>query len=96
MMKTVTANQALVAAALALIGQGAMSDETRVKRNETDVVRVTVPRQQTKIEVPVIATDAQETIEALKRQLEQDLERDLAEIGESPVELAIAEVPTRG
>lgn len=96
MTKTVTGNHALVAVALALIGQGAMSDETRVKRNEAEVVRVTIPRQEDRVEAPVIAVDAEEAIEALHRQLAEDLERELALIGKKRTELAIAEVPTRG
>ena len=95
-MRTVTGNHALVAAALALLTQGAMSDETRVNASRSEEVRVSIPRPKTEIEAPVIKTDTKEMIEALNRQLAQDLERHLAVIGETRVELAIAEVPTRG
>ena len=96
MIRTVTGFQTLIAAALALTGQGVLSDETSVKAAEQEVVRVTTPRPAGGLEAPAISTDARETVEALRRQLARDLERQLDAIGKPRVELVIAEVPTRG
>ena len=96
MIRTVTGFQTLAAAALALSGQGVLSDETGGKAAEQEVVRVTVPRPPAEPAAPAMSTDARETVEALHRRLAEELQRQLDAIGKTRVELVIAEVPTRG
>lgn len=87
----------LVAGALALFSQGALSGDASAARSEPEELRVTAPRpQQIELASPVIKIDASELIEALNRRLAKDLEKSLDAIGNSRIELAISEVSTRG
>ena len=99
MKQTVTKRKLglLVAGALALIGQVAVSAEAvATKAPETmDVVTVTAKRPE-QPEVKTIEADASATIEAINRRIESDLEKSLERIGAPRIELAISEVPTRG
>ncbi len=86
----------LVAGALALLSQGALSGEASAARSEPEELRVTAPRPQTELAELRIKTDTSSVIEALNRRLAKDLEKSLKAISDSRIELAISEAPTRG
>lgn len=86
----------LVAGALALFSQGALSGDASAARNEPEELIVTAPRPQSEFVSPVIEIDAKALIEALNRRLAEDLKKSLDEINNSRIELAVSEVPTRG
>ena len=86
----------LVAGALALFSQGALSGDASAARSEPEELTVTAPRPQIELANPVIEFDASELIEALNRRLAKDLEKSLDAISKSRIELAISEVTTRG
>jgi hypothetical protein len=86
----------LIAGALAVLSQSALGSDANVAKREPEVLTVTAQRP------PIVASDSQiETdvsvhIEAVERRFAKDLEKDLAAIGNSKIELVISEVPTRG
>jgi len=86
----------LVAGALALTSQVAVSGDPSAARSEPEELTVTAPRPQIGFVSPAIEIDTKELIEALNRRLKEDLEKSLDAIGKSRIELAISEVTTRG
>jgi len=98
MMNTVTEGKysILVAGALALISQSALSGDKNAARRELEVVTVTAQRPASELVDARIETDIKAHVDALNRRFAADLEDDLEAIGGSRIELVISEVPTRG
>ena len=96
MLKSVTegTTPVLLAGALALMAQGAWSDENRDSSTEP-VVIVTATATATSAKLPV-EIDIRAYIEALNKQISDELTREIEALNAARVELAIAEVPTRG
>jgi hypothetical protein len=86
----------VVAGALALMSQGAISGDSNASRNQFEELTVTAPRPQIEMTDARIETDVKEQIEAVNRRFAKDLKNDLTTIGNTRIELVIAEVPTRG
>jgi hypothetical protein len=86
----------LLAGALALVSQAALSDETNAARTEAEELTVSAPSQEIAIADPRIETDAEAVIEAMNRQVAADLARIIEAISGARIELAISESPTRG
>jgi hypothetical protein len=98
MMNTVTEGKysILVAGALALISQSALSGDTNAGKRELEVVTVTAQRPVSEVVDARIETDIKAHVDALNRRFAADLDNDLKAIGSSRIELVISEVPTRG
>lgn len=98
MMQTVThrKHRLLVAGALALISQSAVSGDANAAKREPEIVTVTAQRPSIETVEPRIETDIKAHIDALNRRFATDLEDDLEAIGRTRIELVISEVPTRG
>jgi len=98
MMKTGFENRqrVLLAGALTLFSQAALSGEANAARNEPEEVRVSAPSQEIAIADPRIETDAEAVIEALNRRIARDLERSIEAMSGARIELVISEFPTRG
>jgi len=93
-LKTVTAGKTTVvlAAALALMAQSALSEERNVEREPASIAaNETVAALKRSVEVEIRAY-----IEALSKRLSEELAREIEALNAARVELAIAEVPTRG
>lgn len=86
----------LIAGALALLSQGALSDEQQDADRLQPVVKVTAPSQQIEVASPKLGTDLSYHQKVVDQQHQEDLERSLQAISPSRIELVIAEVPTRG
>lgn len=86
----------LVAGALALISQSAISGGASAARAEPEILTVTAERPSTELVEPRIETDIKAHIDALNARFESDLKRDLEAIGASRIRLVVSEVPTRG
>jgi hypothetical protein len=86
----------LVAGALALISQSALSGDTNAGKRELEVLTVTAQRSASELVDARIETDIKAHVDALNRRFAADLEDDLEAIGSSRIELVISEVPTRG
>jgi hypothetical protein len=86
----------LVAGALALISQSAISAEANAAKADPEILTVTAARPSTEIVEPRIETDIKAQIDALNARFESDLKRDLEAIGTSRIRLVVSEVPTRG
>lgn len=97
-MQTVTARNRpfLVAGALALISQGALSGETVATDTALEQLTVTAPRPEVVIGDLTIETDAAAMIEAMNRRVAKDLEKNLEVVGPARIELVTSEVATRG
>lgn len=93
--KTVTAGKTpvVLAAALALMAQGASSEERNVERQPagTAAASETIAALKRSVEIEIRAS-----IEALGKRLSEELAREIEALNAARVELAIAEVPTRG
>ena len=93
---------ALVAGLVALASQGAFSEDATVAPAKPEVgqdqavITVTAPRQAIEIASPELESDLSATIESLNRLLAKELEQRMDAIEAERIELAIAEVPTRG
>jgi hypothetical protein len=98
MIKTMTEGKArvLIASALALLSQGAWSDDGQAAREAVADITVSIPNQRIEIAAEKIEASASAHIEALNRRIAQDLAESLEAISNTRFELAIAEVPTRG
>jgi len=94
-IKSVTAGKAraLLATALALMAQGAWSEERNVEREPASTVAAneTVASLRRSVEIEIRAI-----IEDLNKRLSEQLVREIEALNAARVELAIAEVPTRG
>lgn len=88
--------RALLAGVLALFSQVALSDEANASRSEAEEVRVSAPSQEIVIADPRIETDAEAMIEAMNRQIAEDLKRSIEAISGTRIELVVSEFPTRG
>jgi hypothetical protein len=84
-------SRVLLAAVLALFAQGAWSDERRADLEPAVAPEETPSAARQRIEVEIRAY-----IEALNKRLTEELAREIEASNASRVELAIAEVPTRG
>jgi hypothetical protein len=86
------------AGAIALASQGAFGGgaDGAVSAGRVETVRVTAPSQQIVTEPAVLAAGTKEIIERLQRQLEEEFAKELEAQGIPRIELAVAEVPTRG
>jgi hypothetical protein len=98
MIKTKTERNArvLIAGALALLSQGAWSEDERARGDAAADIKVSIPNQRIEIAVEKIEASASTHIEALNRRFEQDLAESLEAISNTRFEVVIAEVPTRG
>lgn len=94
-LKTVTAGKTpvVLAAALALMAQSASGEERNVGREPATIAAAneTVAALKRSVEVEIRAY-----IEALNKRLSEELAREIEAFNAARVELAIAEVPTRG
>jgi hypothetical protein len=92
MLKSVTEGRSrvLLAGVLALIAQGALSEES-VRSEEPTTVATTESSARLQVEIDVRAY-----IEALNKRLSEALAREIEALHASRIEIAIAEVPTRG
>lgn len=95
MLKSVTegTTPVLLAGALALMAQGAWSDEHRESTEPAIIVTATATATSAKLPVEI---DINAYIEALNRQISDELVREIEALSAARVELVIAEVPTRG
>lgn len=90
-------SRVLVAGAVALLSQGAWSDDGNIAASASTTVGIQLPRPQMAPVHAKIASEVKAHVEALNRRLAEDLARALEEtLDASRIELAIAEVPTRG
>lgn len=98
MIRMVTDRKSLALAAglLALASQGASGENAPVASHEATVITVTAPRQDVAVPSPQIEADMKAVIEALNRTLALELEQSLKAMEPARIELAMAEVPTRG
>ena len=92
MRKSVTeGKRLLLAGVLALVAQGAWSEES------TDAKAPAAAETATETSArPALEIDISAFVEALNKRLSEQLRRDLEALNATRVELAIAEVPTRG
>ena len=92
---TVTAGKTrvLLAAALAFMAQGAWSEESNDARQPASTAAAT--ETETSATQPV-EIDVKAYIEALNKRLSDELAREIEALNAARIELAIAEVPTRG
>ena len=86
----------LLAGALALFSQAALSGEASAARPEPEEIRVVARSQEIAIPDPKIPTDALAIIESMNRRVAEDLERSIEAISGARIELAVSEFPTRG
>jgi hypothetical protein len=86
------------AGAFMLASQGAIGGgaDGAVTTGKTETVRVTAPSQEVVTEAPALSADTKQIIERLQRQLEEAFAKQLKAEGIPRIELAVAEVPTRG
>jgi hypothetical protein len=91
MLKSVKAGNSriLFAGVLALIAQGAWSDESNDSQEPAVAVTETSVRPQVKVDINAY-------IEAFNERLSEELARAIEATNASRIEFAIAEVPTRG
>ena len=95
MLKTVTAGKTrvLLASALAIMAQSAWSDESDVAQAPADAPianETAAPAEQP------VSFDIPAYIEELNKRLSEKLNREIEALNAARVELALAEVPTRG
>jgi hypothetical protein len=91
MLKSVTEGKSriLLAGVLALIAQGAWSDESNDSQEPAvAATEISVRRQ--------VEVDIRTSIEAFNKRLSEELARAIEATNASRIEFAIAEVPTRG
>lgn len=95
MLKTVTAGKTrvLLAAALAVMAQGAWSEESNDSQEPagTAAANETVTSSERPVEIDIRAY-----IEALNKRLADELAREIEALNAARIELAMPEVPTRG
>jgi hypothetical protein len=92
MLKSVTEGKTLLlAGVLALVAQGAWSDESNDAKAPAAAGTATETSDRPALEIDISAY-----IEALNKRLSEQLQRDIEALNAARVELAIAEVPTRG
>jgi hypothetical protein len=98
MIKTSKAGKSrvLIAGALALLSQGAFSEEGRAAKDTAADITVSIPNQRIEVEVAKLEASAREHIEALNARIAQEWAERLEAIGRKRFELVIVEVPTRG
>lgn len=84
----------LIAGALGLFSQAALSGENANSKPEE--LRVSAPRFEIAAADMRIETNADAVIEAINRRIAKDLERSLEAIGNTRIEIAASEFPTRG
>jgi hypothetical protein len=93
-------SRALVAGALVLLSQAALSGEGQEVTRAPEVIRVTLPHDWIAFASPSIELDTSQQFKALSDALDKSVAKDIARriemLDVSRVELAIAEVPTRG
>jgi hypothetical protein len=87
--------QALVAGLVALFGQAAFSGEINVG-NKSEQMTVSAPRFEQAMPESRIETDAKAVIEAVERQIAEDLRQSVETIFNARARLAASELPTRG
>jgi hypothetical protein len=94
-LKTVTAGKTpvVLAAALALMAQSASSEERNIERQPAGTATAieTIESLKRSVEIELRAY-----VEALSKRLSEELAREIEALNAARVELAIAEVPTRG
>jgi hypothetical protein len=93
MRKSVTpgTSRILLAGVLALVAQGARSDESSAAHRPAVAPQETETAARQRIEIEI-----QAYIEALNKRLAEELAREIEASSASSIEIAIAEVPTRG
>jgi hypothetical protein len=87
--------QALVACVVALSGQAAFSGEISMG-NRPEQMMVSAPRLEKAMPESRIETDAKAVIDAIERQIAEDLKQSIETIFNARARLAASELPTRG
>jgi hypothetical protein len=89
-----TAKHGMAIVATILISPIAFGEGVGAKA--TEVVRVTAPRPSTEVADAKLETNAAALLEAIARRLEQERENRLEAIAPARIELAMADIPSRG